>query len=230
MSSLAENLSKEDCEEVIGDHAKLIKQCWCPRAIIYDPLKAGSIDGTDSQPHDRAIMRAQNADYKPNKNVKGDPECTIFVARLHPKTTVRHLKEVFSRFGDIVRCRVVEDLVTGRSRGYAFVEFTSSTSALMAYKRGNKTIIDGSEVFVDMECERLLPGWVPRRLGGGFNGKKESGQLRFGGRERPFRKPIKLLSKKELIISLSDKLYKPKDQILKESSVIAARFSEISKR
>lgn len=55
--------------------------------------------------------------------------------------------------------------MTGRSRGYAFVEFTSSTSALMAYKRGNKTIIDGSEVFVDMECERLLPGWVPRRLG-----------------------------------------------------------------
>lgn len=88
-------LQKEDCEEVIGDHAKLIKQCWCPRAIIYDPLKAGSIDGTDSQPHDRAIMRAQNADYKPNKNVKGDPECTIFVARLHPKTTVRHLKEVY---------------------------------------------------------------------------------------------------------------------------------------
>ena len=27
-------------------------------------------------------------------------------------------------------------------------------------------------------------------LGGGFSGKKESGQLRFGGRERPFRKPM----------------------------------------
>lgn len=26
--------------------------------------------------------------------------------------------------------------------------------------------------------------------GGGFGGKKESGQLRFGGRDRPFRKPI----------------------------------------
>ena len=26
--------------------------------------------------------------------------------------------------------------------------------------------------------------------GGGFGGKKESGQLRFGGRERPFRKPM----------------------------------------
>lgn len=27
-------------------------------------------------------------------------------------------------------------------------------------------------------------------LGGGFGGKKESGQLRFGGRNRPFKKPI----------------------------------------
>lgn len=30
------------------------------------------------------------------------------------------------------------------------------------------------------------------RLGGGLGGKKESGQLRFGGRDRPFRKPINL--------------------------------------
>ena len=27
-------------------------------------------------------------------------------------------------------------------------------------------------------------------LGGGFGGKKESGQLRFGGKDRPFKRPI----------------------------------------
>ncbi len=27
-------------------------------------------------------------------------------------------------------------------------------------------------------------------VGGGLGGKKESGQLRFGGRDRPFRKPM----------------------------------------
>lgn len=53
-----------------------------------------------------------------------------------------------------------------------------------------------------MEYERILPGWKPRRygncfckvliifLGGGFGGRKESGQLRFGGVARPFKKPI----------------------------------------
>ncbi|XP_065558156.1 uncharacterized protein LOC136025945 [Artemia franciscana] len=29
-----------------------------------------------------------------------------------------------------------------------------------------------------------------RKTGGGFGGRKESGQLRFGGRDRPFKKPI----------------------------------------
>jgi len=31
---------------------------WKPYAIDYDPIKVGSIDATDTQPHDRAITRA----------------------------------------------------------------------------------------------------------------------------------------------------------------------------
>jgi hypothetical protein len=30
-------------------------------------------------------------------------------------------------------------------------------------------------------------------IGGGLGGRKESGQLRFGGRERPFRAPLYVL-------------------------------------
>jgi len=29
----------------------------------------------------------------------------------------------------------------------------------------NKMYIDNSQIFVDMECERTLHGWKPRRLG-----------------------------------------------------------------
>ena len=35
-----------------------------------------------------------------------------------------------------------------------------------------------------------MKNWKPRRLGGGFGGRKESGQLRFGCRDRPWRPPI----------------------------------------
>lgn len=57
--------------------------------------------------------------------------------------------------------------------------------------------IDGSEIIVEREAERRLPGWKPRRLGGGFGGRKESGQLRFGCRDRPFRKPYTVGNKIE---------------------------------
>lgn len=82
-------------------------------------------------------------------------------------------------------------------KGYAFIEYESEGSAVEAYKYANKMNLDGNLIFVDFECERLLKGWKSRRLGGGFGGKKESGQLRFGGRDRPFRKPIGLEIKEE---------------------------------
>jgi hypothetical protein len=53
-------------------------------------------------------------------------------------------------------------------------------------------IVNGLPILVDYERERITQGWIPRRLGGGLAGKKESGQLRFGGREKPFRKPLTL--------------------------------------
>ncbi|KAG5896440.1 hypothetical protein JTB14_022519 [Gonioctena quinquepunctata] len=152
---------------------------WSRFAKVYNPIKIGSIDGTDVEPHDRAIERAINSN------------------RLSYKTTKDTIKEVFSKYGKLRRFRLVRDIVTGMPKGYAFIEYESEQSAEDAYREANKLNIDGSIVFVDFECERLLKGWKPRRLGGGFGGKKESGQLRFGGRDRPFRKPVSLELKEE---------------------------------
>lgn len=80
--------------------------------------------------------------------------------------------------------------MTGISKNYAFIEFESSTSAKAAANEMNLQRIDDSEIVVDLEHERRLHGWKPRRLGGGFGGKKESGQLRFGCKIRPFQKPF----------------------------------------
>ncbi|XP_015669152.1 U11/U12 small nuclear ribonucleoprotein 35 kDa protein [Protobothrops mucrosquamatus] len=165
---------------------------WVPIAKEYDPLKAGSIDGTDEEPHDRAVWRAMSSRYVPNKDVSGDPHLTLFVARLNLQTTEEKLREVFSRYGEIRKIRLVRDLVSGFSKGYAFIEYKEERALLKAHRDANKLIIDQREIFVDFELERSLKGWIPRRLGGGFGGKKESGQLRFGGRDRPFRKPINL--------------------------------------
>lgn len=36
---------------------------WSPLAKFYHPLQAGSIDGTDTVPHDKAVIRAMLSKY-----------------------------------------------------------------------------------------------------------------------------------------------------------------------
>lgn len=50
--------------------------------------------------------------------------------------------------------------------------------------------LDDAQILVDFMREQTVPGWIPRRLGGGVGGKKPSGQMRFGGRDCPFRAPF----------------------------------------
>lgn len=159
---------------------------------VYRPLQAGSLDGTGVVPHDRALIRASKAKYTPEKDAKiqGNPYKTLFVGRLNKETTEDTLQKYFSKFGRIDHLRLVRDIVTGFSKGYAFITFAHSSDFFYAWKEANQATIDGFKILVDFERERLVKGWVPRRYGGGLGGKKESGQVRFGGRERPFRVPF----------------------------------------
>jgi len=162
----------------------------------YEPVKAGSIDGTDDVPHDKGIRRAQKAveqkkyDSSKDSKIKGDPYCTLFIARLDKSTTEKALDQIFTRWGEIKRLRIARDIVTGASRGYAFVEFYNEMDMRDAFRSAHRMVIDGRQIMIDFERERVMKTWIPRRYGGGFGGRKESGQLRFGGRDRPFKKPI----------------------------------------
>lgn len=168
-------------------------QNWRPYARQYDPLKAGSIDGTDTQPHDKAVSRAMLMHYEPPHDLDSKPERTIFVARLGPKITNCDLKEVifikqyiwqyyctpyiilckaqivivqfFGKHGDVISAKVIVDVVTGISQGYGFVEMKSEEEARRALRRITNATLKGHKIFIDYECGRTLKGWKPRRLG-----------------------------------------------------------------
>ncbi|KAH0554592.1 hypothetical protein KQX54_011723 [Cotesia glomerata] len=163
---------------------------WSPYLKEYDPLKAGSIDGTDTEPHDKGITRAINSHYQPPHNLKSYPSSTLFVSKLNPKTTRQDLIQHFSTVGEVITAKIIVDVVTGQSMCYGFVEMATDDQAKRAIRNLNDTFCDGVKIFVDHELGRTMKNWKPRRLGGGFGGKKESGQLRFGGKMRPFKKPI----------------------------------------
>lgn len=173
-------------------------------AESYHPIQAGSIDGTDIHPHDNAIYRALLCSsaglYDPLGDPKaiGDPYCTVFVGRLSHFTSEDTLRKAMSKYGRVKNLRLVRDIVTGASRGYAFVEYETEREMRRAYEDAHHSIIDDHQILVDYNRQQLMPGWIPRRLGGGLGGKKESGQLRFGGRERPFRAPLRPIPFEEL--------------------------------
>jgi U11/U12 small nuclear ribonucleoprotein SNRNP35 len=53
--------------------------------------------------------------------------------------------------------------VTGASRGYAFVEFEDHRAFQEAFRFAHRQEIDGHQILVDYERERLMEGWIPRR-------------------------------------------------------------------
>lgn len=138
-------------------------------------------------------MRALNATFDASRDPKiaGDPYKTLFVGRLNYATTEETLVAYFAQFGKIANVRIVRDVVTQQSKGYAFVEFEREGDFTRAYHAAHRHELDGRAILVDFERSRVMPGWKPRRLGGGLGGRKESGQLRFGGRDHPFKPPAR---------------------------------------
>lgn len=168
---------------------------WVP--VEYDPLTAASTDGLNHGViHDRAVLRADAASSRATvcpSNRRSVSCClrTLFVSRLSFRTTEEDLGKLFSQFGELKSVKLVRDVATRATMGYAFVEFADDKSFLRAYHESSSSSfrLDGRLLLVDCQRSGVMKGWIPRRLGGGLSGRKESGQLRFGGRERPFSLP-----------------------------------------
>lgn len=64
-------------------------------------------------------------DPSKNKNATLDAYKTLFVARLDYSTGSDKLRREFEQYGRVSDVTVVKDKVTGKSQGYAFIEFDS---------------------------------------------------------------------------------------------------------
>ncbi len=137
---------------------------------FYDPQMSGSIDGTDLIPHDRALIRAYRTNYRPPRHCS-----SFFIGHLPPSCTENDLAKLFSR---ATRIDLIRDIVTRESKCYAFIDGDID--------RKKEYRFNGHLLLIEDVASRNVVGWKPRRCGGGLGGKKESGQLRFGGSERPF--------------------------------------------
>lgn len=78
------------------------------------------------------------------------PVTTLFVGNLPYSVTEQDLKDLFVRAGATVeQVRIVADLDTGRSKGYAFVEVPTPDLAQVAIAALNGTALEGRTISVD---------------------------------------------------------------------------------
>lgn len=172
---------KDACSPNHSDiETEVVQVSSCPRNS--QGLLVKSNQECNKRNVDRCNSARNKFRYNPaiDEKIKSNPHRTVFIARLDFNTTEETLFEVFGRYGSIRSLRLVTDTKTGKSKGYAFVEFTeeSETKTVLRETKDERLVIDGRKVLIDRVRAGVIPSWLPRRLGGGL-GHRQRGTQRF---------------------------------------------------
>jgi RNA recognition motif-containing protein len=116
----------------------------------------------------------------------------LYVGNLAFQTTSEELQELFAQAGTVESASVVEDRMTGRSRGFAFVEMATKEEAASAIDQFNGKEVGGRALKVNEAKPREnRGGGGGRGFGGGrggYGGNRGGGGGRggnYGGNREP---------------------------------------------
>ena len=119
-------------------------------------------------------LASWNPTHDPKIDPTSDPYKSLIVGKLSYETTEKKLCLEFERYGPIRTARIVRDIKTGKSKGYAFVEYERGKDMRCALRDANGMKIDGRRIFVDVERGRTQKEWKPRRFGGGLGTTRDA--------------------------------------------------------
>lgn len=94
----------------------------------------------------------------------------LYVGNLSYSVTVSALEELFASVGEVTSVNLITDRMTGRSRGFAFVEMADVEAAQKAIAELNGRDLGGRAIKVAEarpQRERRSGGFGERRRGGG---------------------------------------------------------------
>ncbi len=104
----------------------------------------------------------------------------LYVGGLPYSISDTQLEELFSAHGSVESARVITDRMTGRSKGFGFVEMSSQSEAEEAIEKLNQTDMEGRSITVNEAKPREPRSGGPGGGGGGRGGYGGGG----GGRDR----------------------------------------------
>lgn len=105
----------------------------------------------------------------------------LYVGGLPYSTTQDVLRDAFSQAGTVESATIITDKMTGRSKGFGFIEMASDDEANAAIEMWNGKDFEGRKLTVN---EARPMGDRPPRRDGGFNRGGGGGRGGFGGGRR----------------------------------------------
>ena len=102
----------------------------------------------------------------------------LYVGGISYSTNDQGLKDAFAQAGAVVSAMIIMDKMTGRSKGFGFVEMSEDADAEKAIEMWNGKELDGRKLTVN-EARPMEPR-APRE--GGFRGGNGGGNSDRGGR------------------------------------------------
>jgi cold-inducible RNA-binding protein len=87
----------------------------------------------------------------------------LYVGNLNYATTEAEISDLFGTVGEVLSVNLITDRMTGRSKGFAFVEMSEASAAQQAIDQLNGRDVDGRPIKV----AEARPRREDRRGGGG---------------------------------------------------------------
>lgn len=98
----------------------------------------------------------------------------LFIGNLPWSVTEEQLQDMFAAIGNLVSCKLIMDKYSGKSKGFAFVEYDDEKDAEKAIKELNEKEVDGRKIIVNVAKP------MEERGSGGYNSDNRNNDRRGG--------------------------------------------------
>lgn len=100
----------------------------------------------------------------------------LFVGSLPFRLTEAELREIFEEYGEVSSAKIITDKISGRSKGFGFVEMPDDEAAKKAIEALNGSEVEGRTIVVNKAEDK-----PDRKSGFGGGGSRGGG---YGGGDR----------------------------------------------
>lgn len=108
----------------------------------------------------------------------------IYVGNLSWSMTDQDLQDLFTTYGEVGSAKILKDKMSGRSKGFGFVEMADDEAAKAAIANLNETEIQGRKLIVNESQPRPAGEGGFKKRSGGFGGGRGGNRGGYGGGSR----------------------------------------------